>query len=107
MNDRSSPDTPIAVGARDPVRRPPETAVIKLEQHLRDLAQLLRAGRLLEAEALERHLLNSLSRSEHPDYRIMSMLLAEPRDSASGKISAVAAALRYLEHASSAAFGSE
>lgn len=66
-------------------------------RHLDDIAALLEAGRIMEAESLERSLVGALSTSTKPENRVALSLIEEPRDTVQSKIAALDEARRYLE----------
>lgn len=66
---------------------------------LNEIVSFLYAERLMEAEALERHLLSALKTSSKPENKVVVALLHEPQESAHAKIEVINRALRYLESA--------
>jgi hypothetical protein len=66
------------------------------------LLDLLYAGRLMEAEGLERHLIIALSQSEKFEHKVAHIMLSEVHETASKKISVIETALQYLVYTSSA-----
>ena len=64
-----------------------------------NLIKLYEAGRLLEAEALERALIAELSKSTKPENCVAVSLMREPQESAHAKVEALNRATQYLESA--------